>query len=403
MLGTVRETWPVPDATARNALTFVLEIEHAPMGMLLLSNKAADALEPAIGVGLSDDVCVQVGSQKAGVGPIGVAFAEHRRVAIRDIREDGIAEPRFRDFAQLAGFRGLDVIPLLLEDDRPIGAVAVFFPGVRRASRRSAMLAESSGRLLAIALENTRLRADAQQRRDIIDQLSRARIRFVARLSHEMRTPLQSIMGYVDLIATEAPESLTARQRHMLDRIRASEQLMVAGIDDLVAVARLEAGRLTYEPTDVDVCAAIAAAADIIQPIAARKGQHIAIVHAPSDGPMLVRADDAKVKQVLVNLLANAVQLTRPGWTIEAGCRAESSDVVIEICDRREEMSPAVVEGALEQFIRLDDEDGRLTGSELGLAISREFVHAMGGSLSAKHKHRNGAVVTVRLPRAPRS
>lgn len=398
MLGTVRETWPVSDSIARSALTFVLALENAPMGILMLRNRAADALEPALGEGLSDEACHRFGLQKVGVGPVGIAFAEHRRIAIRDIQTDGRAEKNTRRLVEGIGARALEVVPLLLEDDQPIGAVVVFFRGRRRPSTRAAMLAEASGRLLAIALENARLQADAEERRQIIDQLAHARIRFAARLSHELRTPLQSIMGYVELMAMDSADPLTPRQRQMLERIHASESMMMRAIDDLVEVVRFETGRLTYETTDVDVCAAVRVATDVIQPIAAAKGLRLVVdAGAPS---IQARADRVKVRQVLVNLLANAVRVTRAGGTVRVACRADASHVLFEIFDGRDAIAAAVTEGPFEQFTRLDGDDGGLTGSDLGVAISREFAHGMGGSLTMRNSHGAGAVATVRLPRS---
>lgn len=401
MLVTHRDTWPVPDSIARSALTFVLALENAPMGILMLRNRAADALEPVLGAGLSDETCQRFGRHRAGVGPVGTAFAEHRRIAIRDILKDQSAETDIGQLARGLGARALEVIPLLLDDDRPIGVVVVFFRGRRRPSARTATLAEASGRLLAIAFENWHLRADAEERRQIIEQLARARIRFVARLSHELRTPLQSIMGYVELMAVASADPLTERQRHMLGRIRASQSMLIRAIDDLVDVVRIETGRLTYERTDVDVCAAVSSAADVIRPIAAARGLQLAIDTggAPS---VQARGDAAKVRQVLVNLLANAVRLTRPGGTVGVACRADRSDVVFEISDGRETMSAAVTEGPFEQFTQLDGDEARLTGSDLGVAISREFAHGMGGSLTMRTRAGIGAVATVRLPRSVR-
>lgn len=402
MLGTVRETWPVSDSIARRGLTFVLALENAPMGILMLCNKAADALEPALGQGLTDAHCQRMGMQKVGVGPVGIAFSEHRRITIRDVEQDGSTGTNTRALVADIGARALEVIPLLLEDDRPVGVIVVFFRGTRRSSVRAAMLAEASGRLLATTLENSRLQADAEERRQIIDQLARARIRFVAQLSHELRTPLQSIMGYVELMAIASADALTPRQLQMQERIHASESMLIRAIDDLVEVVRIETGRLTYETTDVDICAAVMAAADVIQPIAAARGLRLAIDSAVAPS-VHARGDRVKVQQVLVNLLANAVRLTRPGGAVGVACRAERSHVVFEISDGRDGVSAALTEGSFEQLTRLDRDNGGLVGSDLGVAISREFAHGMGGSLTMRSSSGVGAVATVRLPRSVRT
>ena len=400
-MGRLSETWPLPDSVVRDALTFALELEHAPMGILLLRNGTPDTLEPAIAEGVSDEMCQRFGVQRAGVGPVGIAFAEHRRITIRDVLDDSDTALPLRELAQGVGFRALQVVPLMLDDGTAIGAVAALFRDARRPSARSAILAEHCGRLLAVALENSRLRAEADRRRELIDQLARARIRFVARLSHELRTPLQSIAGYVELLATGRQDSLTTRQREMLDRVQASEQILIDAIDDLVAIARLEAGRLTYRIIDVDANAIITAAAHVIRPIAASRRIELEIVVHHSE-PVIALGDETKVKQVLVNLMANAVRLTLPGGRIRVSCSMDESSVAFEVADGRDSLSPALSDGAFESHTRLGVGSGRIAGSELGFALSREFAHGMGGSLTAASRPGTGAVFTLRLPRVPR-
>lgn len=397
-MGRLSETWPLPDSVVRDALTFALELEHAPMGILLLRNGTPDTLEPAIAEGVSDEMCRRFGAQKAGVGPVGIAFAEHRRITIRDVLVDGDTALPLRELAQGVGFRALEVVPLMLDDGTVIGVVAALFRDARRPSARSAILAEHCGRLLAVALENCRLRAESDRRRELIDQLARARIRFVARLSHELRTPLQSIAGYVDMLASGQEDPLTTRQRGMLERVQASKQILIDAINDLVAIARLETGRLTYRITEVDAKAMIAAAVGVLQPLA--DARRIALdVAIEEDGSVIARGDQTKVRQILVNLIANAVRLTLPGGTITVKCTADESFVSFEVCDGREAVSPALSDGAFEAHTRLGTGSGRIAGSELGFALSREFAHGMGGSLTAANRPGTGAVFTLRLPR----
>lgn len=398
MMDALREMWPLPDSVIRDALSFALELEHAPMGILLLRSSGADTLEPALAEGLSDEMCQRFGTQRAGIGPVGIAFAEHRRITIRDVLDDGSTAAPMRELAQWLGFRAIEVVPLVLDDGSAIGAVAALFRGTRRPTTRSAILAEHCARLLAVALENSRLRAEADRRREIIEQLARARVRFVGRLSHELRTPLQSIAGYVELVSAAGQDPLTPRQRRMLERVRASEQILISAIDDLVAIARLEAGRLTYRITDVDALAVVSAAKDVVQPVA--DARQIPIDVAIEGDRVIARADETKVKQVLVNLMVNAVRLTPRGSTVSVASRSEGSSVVFEVADSRDDMSAAVSDGAFEAYTRIGAGAGRLAGSELGFALSREFALGMGGSLTAASRPGKGALFTLRVPRA---
>src|SRR6185436_11830321 len=148
----------------------------------------------------------------------------HRRVTVDDVLHEGNGtEPAFRELAQAVGFRGLDCVPLTLDDGSVIG-----------------VLAELCVRLMALALENARLGADAERRREIVESLARARVQFVARICHELRTPLQSITGYIDLLRVSARSALTPQQQRILDRVFESEQILIHVIGDLTNMARLE-------------------------------------------------------------------------------------------------------------------------------------------------------------------
>src|SRR4051812_25056691 len=272
MTATIRERWPLPGKTLQPALSLALAIEHAPMGVLLLRNDKSGELELMIAEGLSDEQSTQFGRHQFGNGPIGRACVERRRITINDVLLEGIdIEPAFREIAAGLGFRALDVLPLTLEDGSVIGALAAMFKMARRPSARSGRLADLCSRLMAQALENARLRADAERRRDIIEALARARVQFVARISHELRTPLQSIAGYIDLLRASAEGTLAPQHVRILDRVHESEQVLIHVIGDLTSMARLEAGRLDYDMMDVDTHCAITSSIAVIQPLADQK------------------------------------------------------------------------------------------------------------------------------------
>lgn len=399
MAANIRELWPLPDSALKPALALALAIERAPRGFLMLRNDGSGSLDPVVGEGLTTEELQLFGPQHVGVGPVGTACAEHRRVSIRDCTTDGGVESTLRELALGIGFRGIDVVPLALADGSVIGAVAALFPGARGPSPRAGALAENCARLMAIALDNARMRADADRRRDIVEGLSRARMQFVARMSHELRTPLQSIAGYIDLLAMGKPDPLTPRQQRMLENVQVSEHILLQVIDDLTGMARLEEGRLDYDISGVSTSAMIDAVAVVIQPLAEQKHVRLETV-GKAAADLVVMADEAKLQQVLINLLANAVKFTPSGGTVRVSCRAEDSAVMLEVADTGQGIPAGKLEDAFEPYVQLGDAKSRIAGSGLGLAISREFVHRMGGSLSAISDEGRGSVFTVRLPRA---
>ena len=394
----IRETWPLPDSALKPALALALAIEHAPMGVLMLRADGTGELEPVLCEGMTDEAFLRFGAQRPGIGPVGTAYSEHRRVSVRDATLDGDGEVALRDIAEGVGFRGMDVVPLVCDDGSVIGAVAALFPGARCPSERAGALAQACARLMALALENARLNADAERRRKIVEGISKARMQFVARMSHELRTPLQSITGYIDLLALGKPDPLTPRQQRMLEHVRVGEEVLMHVMDDLSAMARLEAGRLEYNITDVVAGIAITSAAVVIRPLAEEKRVRLTV--SPRCGEVVVRADDFKLKQVLINLMANAVKFTPRGGTVRVSCRTEQNGVVFEVADTGDGIPADKLESAFEPYVQLGDSTSRVAGSGLGLAISREFVHGMGGTLTATSTMGKGSHFMIWLKRA---
>src|SRR6185503_12034179 len=325
--------WHLSESELKPALAFALALEHAPMGLLMLRDDSdGGLLQPVVAEGLTSEQSQRFGAHMPGVGPIGVAYSEHRHVTIKDATSDAEEfHGALRDIANRVGFRGLDVVPLMLDNGAVLGALAALFPAPRHLSARSVRLVEGWGRLLALALDHARLSGEAERRREVAESISRARVQFVARVSHELRTPLQSITGYVDLLGLEGQESLTPRQTELLERVRKSEQILMNVIEDLVGLARLEAGKVSYAVGAVQVSDVLAMSEIVVAPLARHRGVTLEI--PPLTTPLVVRADDGKLKQVLINLLTNAVKFTPRGGYVRLTCRANAAHVCFDVAD----------------------------------------------------------------------
>src|SRR5258705_4001844 len=373
----MQELWPLSETELKPALALALAIEHARMGLLMLRDDASGALQTVVAEGLTAEQWQRFGPQQPGIGPVGVAYSEHRHVTIRDIAQDleGFQDS-LREVADRVGFRGLDVVPLTLGDGTVIGAVAVFFRGARRPSARSAWLAERAGRLLALALDNARLRVQADRRREDAEELARARVQFVARMSHELRTPLQSITGYIDLLSLGWPEPLTSRQGEMLERVRKSEQVLISVIDDLVSLARLEAGHVEYRRGPVALGEAMTMAEIVVSPLAQQRGVTLQVI--PDERNLKASADDAKLKQILINLVTNAGKYTPTGGHVSLSCREDGARILVDVADTGPGIPPDKLADVFQPYVQLGQQIDGLSGSGLGLAISREFAQGMG-------------------------
>ncbi|AJF66268.1 sensor histidine kinase [Streptomyces vietnamensis] len=226
-------------------------------------------------------------------------------------------------------------------------------------------------------------------------QQSETRVRqFVADASHELRTPLASIRGYAEL-TRRGHEECGPDTRHALLRIESEAARMTGLVEDLLLLARLDAGRpLSYETADL-----VPLVVDAVSDARAAGPDHHWRLELPTDGAV-VRADVARLQQVLVNLLANARTHTPPGTKVTARVRAEGSAVLVDVEDEGPGIPPELLPAVFERFARGDASRSRHAGSTgLGLAIVRAVVLAHGGDVDVESVP-GRTVFTVRLPAA---
>ncbi|MCW5250111.1 sensor histidine kinase [Streptomyces sp. SHP 1-2] len=226
-------------------------------------------------------------------------------------------------------------------------------------------------------------------------QESETRVRqFVADAGHELRTPLASIRGYAEL-TRRGGEPVGPDTRHALGRIESEAARMTLLVEDLLLLARLDAGRpLRFTRTDL-----VPLLVDTVGDVRAAGPGHVWRLGLP-DGPAHVAADAARLQQVLVNLLANARTHTPPGTTVTARVRREAAAWCVDVEDDGPGIPPALLPHVFERFARGDSARSRATGSTgLGLAIVRAVTAAHGGAVTVTGAP-GRTVFTVRLPAA---
>jgi len=227
--------------------------------------------------------------------------------------------------------------------------------------------------------------------------LERARADFVTTASHELRTPLTAIYGAVrTLLGRE--DVLDEQQRlGFLRMIDQESQHLSQIVDQMLVTAQIDSGRMRLTETDCDVqalCASVLVAAD------ARKPESVTLTLAEPTGATTVRCDELRLKQVLVNLVENAIKYSPNGGRIEVRNVLRAGRLRIEVCDEGLGIPPSEQARIFEKFHRLDAEMTRgVGGSGLGLYISREIVQQMGGSLAVHSAAGAGSTFTVTLPR----
>lgn len=234
--------------------------------------------------------------------------------------------------------------------------------------------------------------------RDISERarLERLKSEFVATASHELRSPLTSIKGFVELLARS--DGLDDKQREFVDVILLSTNRLVDLVNDLLDVARIEAGQIEIHRRATDVVEAVREVTTLLEPRIADKSQLLAVKLPRVLPPAL--ADPARVRQIVTNLLTNAHLYTPPGGQIGVGLEAEEHSIVVRISDTGRGMDAEEREHIFDRFYR--GTDGRTSpGTGLGLAIVQSLVDLHGGSIDVESEPGKGSVFTVRLPRQP--
>ncbi len=257
-------------------------------------------------------------------------------------------------------------------------------------------------------------RAEAEDARGAAEAANRIKGDFLAAMSHELRTPLNAIAGYAQLIEIGVHGPVTEAQRIALARIQRNEQHLLNLVNDVLNFAKLEAGQVTYEMTELDLADAVAAANPMIEPQLAAKGLSYDVRIAPD---ILVRADGEKLQQIVLNLLSNAVKFTpwggrisvdtghrgeRPESTREEDATSATAGVVfLRVSDSGIGIPRDKQDSIFDPFVQVENGLTRSTeGTGLGLAISRDLARAMGGDLRVRSTPGVGSTLTLMLRRA---
>ena len=229
--------------------------------------------------------------------------------------------------------------------------------------------------------------------KEVAEAANVAKSGFLANMSHEIRTPLNAILGFSQLMGRE--EGLSARQRQQLDIINNSGEHLLALVNDVLEMAKIEAGRVTLNPTAFDLYALTDSVETLFSMQANEKGLELRIIRS-DDVPRFVIADENRLRQVFVNLVGNAVKFTEKGGvTLRVGARHEDGGalhLLAEVEDTGPGIAPEELDGLFEYFEQAGAGRRAESGTGLGLAISRGFVHLLGGEITVRSEVGKGSV-----------
>jgi len=232
-----------------------------------------------------------------------------------------------------------------------------------------------------------------------LEQASALKSQFLANMSHEFRTPLNAILGYTSLLLEGVSGPLNDKQQRNLGRVDSNAQHLLALINDILDISRIEAGRMPLTLESMDVPALVQEVLAELEPLIARTKLAVSAVF--TEGLHQVKSDRAKVKQVLVNLVSNAVKFTPSGSvTVAVDVHVDGRHLQIAVTDTGIGIDPADQEKIFDDFQQADPStERRYGGAGLGLAISRRLAGMLNGRLELRSRPGEGSTFTFVLPR----
>jgi signal transduction histidine kinase len=241
-------------------------------------------------------------------------------------------------------------------------------------------------------VDNARLFEEAER-------AGRARSDFLAVMSHELRTPLNAVLGYAGLLGDGITGPVTEAQRAQLGRIQASARHLLLLVDEVLTLARLEAGTQQVRPEPLDLFTLVQETVQMVEPTTAMRGLRLELDGPPA--PIAVTTDATKLRQVLLNLLSNAVKFTPPGGSVTVSlARGGAGDLLLRVADTGIGIRAEDIPRAFEAFTQLDGAlSRRFQGSGLGLYLSRALAAAQGAELALESAPGAGTTAVLRFPK----
>jgi len=236
------------------------------------------------------------------------------------------------------------------------------------------------------------------QAKDEAERTSQFKDQFLSTMSHELRTPLNAVLGFSDLLADERYGPLNEKQRRYIDHIHTGGKHLLTLISDILDLSKIEAGRMELALESLTVEGAFGEVVSVMQPLVDKKAQ---LLSAHAEPGLTVRADSTRFKQVLMNLLGNAVKFTPNGGRIELAARLADGKVRVEVRDNGPGIPPDEQKRIFEAFYRLRESGKKSEGTGLGLAITQRLVELHGGELGLDSHLGQGSCFYFSLPATP--
>ncbi len=328
----------------------------------------------------------------------GTALAIARRSVLHypDIANGNDVPRGVREAAGVTGMKACIVAPMLWED-KGIGSIFVSRDYVGPFSDKERALLKTFADQAVIAIQNARLFREIEEKSRQLEIANKHKSEFLANMSHELRTPLNAIIGFSEVLQEKLFGDINEKQEDYLRDIHASGKHLLGLINDILDLSKVEAGRMELDLSTFDVVPAVSNAMTLVRERAQRHNVTLRMDCDPALGQ--ITADERKVKQILVNLLTNAVKFTPDGGSVDVTARRDPDALRIAVRDTGIGIGPQDHEAVFEEFRQVGRHyTNKQEGTGLGLTLTRRFVELHGGRIWVESELGKGATFTFTIP-----
>jgi signal transduction histidine kinase len=331
--------------------------------------------------------------------PIDGRSLSARAVRHRDVVHvaDVMADPEYgiKDTAVAAGWRGALAVPMW-RDRQIAGVIFVGRAAPGLFGNSHVELLKTFADQAVIAIENVRLFKELEAANRELAAASQHKSEFLANMSHELRTPLNAIIGFSEVLSERMFGELNEKQEEYSKDIHASGQHLLALINDILDLSKIEAGRMELELTDFDLPTALDNALMLVRERAQRRS--LTLDKDLDAGVGQIQGDERKIRQVVLNLLSNAIKFTPEGGRIELAAVPKDGLVEVSVRDTGVGIAPEDQEAVFEEFRQVGTADKKAEGTGLGLTLCRKFTELHGGKIWVKSQLGAGSTFTFTIP-----
>ncbi|HSL54251.1 MAG TPA: ATP-binding protein [Pyrinomonadaceae bacterium] len=399
------------ESCLREILNVAIEITGADKGNIQLLNNDSESLRLVTQIGF-DDPCLELFEcSNNGDSACGVALRSKQRVVVENVNDSEIyaGKPSLQAMHE-ANVLSVQSVPLISSAGNALGIISTHFSHAHRPSEQELRLMDLLARQTADYLERIRVEGEREQLlarehelRETAEEANRLKDEFLAIMSHELRNPLNVILGYAELLLRMDEIRNAPHLQRMADAVKRNAVAQSKLIRDLLDLSRLRSGKLELNRETVSPVASIENAIETVRIDAEVKGVEIK-VEAPDD-VLFVQADPVRLEQIIWNLLNNSVKFTPRGGRITVRLEDENDEIVLTVSDNGQGIDSSFLPHIFEIFRQADPGTSRSQqGMGIGLAVVQQLVELHGGSVSAYSAGvGEGATFTIRLPRSGNS